>query len=200
MSLEGKKIGFIMTGSFCTFETAFAQMSRLKELGAQVTPIVSYHVANIDSRFGEAEAFIKRAEQICGVPVLDSIPKAEPIGPQKLLDAVLIAPCTGNTLAKLANAITDTPSLMAAKAHMRNGGPLVLAIATNDALGANAKNIGMLLNAKNVFFVPFGQDGPDTKSNSMQARFALVPDTIEAALNGQQLQPVVLGAGECLAE
>lgn len=198
MSLEGKHIGFVLTGSFCTFELAFAQMQRLAELGAEVMPIASYNAVNTDSRFGKGDEFIRKAEEICGAPVVDSIPKAEPIGPQKLLDAVLIAPCTGNTLAKLANAVTDTPALMAAKAHMRNGGPLVLAIASNDALAGNAKNIGMLLNAKNVYFVPFGQDGPGIKDNSLQSKFSLVPEAIEAALEGKQLQPLLLGAMQCL--
>lgn len=198
MSLTGKSIGFAYTGSFCTLDIAFDQMKRLVAMSADVYPIASFNASNIDTRFGSAADFMAKAEDICGKPVISSINKAEPIGPKKLLDVVIIAPCTGNTIAKLANAITDTPVLMAAKAHMRNGRAVVLAIATNDGLGFNARNIGQLLANRNIYFVPYGQDGPDNKEKSLQAKFGLIPDTIEKALEGRQLQPMILGAMECL--
>ena len=200
MSLKDVKVGFALTGSFCTLDIVFKQMRRLVDMGAEVYPITSYNVINNDTRFGKAEDFLARAEEICGRPVMKSKEAAEPIGPKKRLDVVVIAPCTGNTLAKLANAVTDTPALMAAKAHMRNNGKVVLAMATNDGLGLNAQTIGKLMAVKNTYFVRFGQDGPESKEKSFQSRFALIPETIEAALQRRQLQPALLGAKECLTD
>lgn len=173
MNLKGKKIGVAFTGSFCTYEKAFLALEKLVGEGAKVQPIFSEAAKSIDSRFGNAEDFVKRAEQITGEKIMGTIAQAEPIGPQSLLDLLIILPCTGNTIAKLANGITDTPVLMAAKAHLRNEKPLLLSISTNDALGMNMKNIGLLLNAKHVFFVPFGQDNAQKKPNSMVAHTGL---------------------------
>ena len=162
----------------------------------QVVPIVSETVAATDTRFGNAHDFMREMERICGRRVVDSIAKAEPIGPRHLLDVLVICPCTGNTLAKLANGVTDTTVTMAAKAHLRNGGPVVLCPATNDGLAASARNIGVLLDKKNVYFVPFRQDDPAKKPTSLVADFSLVPAAIDAALEGRQLQPVLLGPQE----
>ena len=148
-------------------------------------------IRDSDSRFGNAEDFVAKARSITGKEPMLTIPQAEPIGPKSLLDILVILPCTGNTIAKLANGITDTPALMAAKAHLRNDKPLLISISTNDALGMNMKNIGLLLNAKNIYFVPFGQDNPEKKPNSMIARTELLIPSIEAALNGKQYQPVI---------
>jgi len=196
--LKGKRIGFVITGSHCTVDDVLPSMEALIQNGAVVTPIVSDRVHRIDTRFSTAEQVHERLTGICGKEPLYEIVQVEPIGPQKLLDLVIIAPCTGNTLAKLANAITDGPALMTAKSQLRNGRPVLLAIATNDGLSANAKNIGMLLNAKNVYFVPFGQDNIEVKSNSLQSRFALIPEAACNALVGKQIQPLLLSAGECL--
>lgn len=191
-SLKGTKIGFGFTGSFCMYEKIFEQMEHLHKEGAELIPIFSYASQKTDCRFGKAEDFLKRAEEISGRPPITTIPGAEPIGPNSLLDIMLIAPCTGNTLAKLANGITDTPVLMAAKAHIRNLKPLVLFLSSNDALGMNFKNIGLLFNSKNIYFVPFGQDNFIKKPTSMVAAPELISDTIQAALSGKQLQPVIL--------
>ncbi len=191
-SLKGKKIGFGFTGSFCMYEKIFEQMEHLHREGAELIPIFSNVSQNTDCRFGKAEDFLKRAEEIAGRAPIKTIPAAEPIGPKSLLDVMLIAPCTGNTLAKLANGITDTPVLMAAKAHMRNQKPLVLFLSSNDALGMNFKNIGLLFNSKNIYFVPFGQDNFIKKPTSMVANPELISDTIKEALSGKQLQPVIL--------
>ena len=157
MELQGKKIGVAFTGSFCTYERVFIELKNLVQEGAQVQTIFSNAAQSIDSRFGNAEDFVKEAEKITGIAPMLTIAQAEPIGPKGLLDLLVILPCTGNTIAKLANGITDSPVLMAAKAHLRNERPLLLSISTNDALGMNMKNIGLLLNAKHVYFVPFGQ-------------------------------------------
>lgn len=159
-----------------------------------MTPIVSEAAAANDTRFGPAHEFMREMERICDKRVIDSLVKAEPIGPKKLLDVLVICPCTGNTLAKLANGITDSTVTLAAKAHLRNGRPLVICPATNDALAASAKNIGALLDKKHVYFVPFRQDDPQGKPTSLVADFSLVPDTIAAALEGRQLQPLLLGS------
>lgn len=185
-------IGFAITGSFCTFDKIKQSLKELAEHGAHVIPIFSFHTQNLDNRFGEAEAFMKQVEEIAGHEGIKSIQDAEPIGPKGNLDVIVIAPCTGNTMAKLCTGIVDTPVLMAAKAHLRNEKPLVLSISTNDALGMNFKNIGMLMNMKNIYFVPFGQDNYVKKPNSMIAHVDLIPDTIEAAMNGRQLQPVIV--------
>lgn len=191
-SLKGKKIGFGFTGSFCTYEKIFEQMEYLSKEGAELVPVFSDASQKTDCRFGKSEDFLKRAEEIAGRSPIKTIPAAEPIGPKSLLDAMLIAPCTGNTLAKLANGITDTPVLMAAKAHMRNQKPLILFLSTNDALGMNFKNIGLLFNCKNIYFVPFGQDNYIKKPTSMVSEPKLILATIKEALNGKQIQPAIL--------
>lgn len=184
-------IGFAMCGSFCTFSKVFPVMEVLAE-NHKVFPILSTASSTIDSRFGKAEAFIALAERLCNRSVIRSIADAEPIGPKKLLDALVIAPCTGNTLAKLAHGIADGPVTMAAKSHLRNGRPVIIALSTNDALGAAAENIGKLLARKNYYFVPYRQDDPENKPTSMVADFSLIPQTVEAALEGRQLQPILL--------
>lgn len=191
MKLENKNIGVAFTGSFCTYEKAFDALSALVNEKANVKTIFSEHAAQLDTRFGKAADFLEKAKSITGAPPILTIPDAEPIGPGKLLDLMIILPCTGNTLAKLANGITDSPVLMAAKAHLRNERPLLLAISTNDALGMNMKNIGVLLNAKHIYFVPFGQDAPKGKPNSMVARTESLIPAAEAALEGRQYQPII---------
>lgn len=191
MELQGKKIGVAFTGSFCTYERVFIELKNLVQEGAQVQTIFSNAAQSIDSRFGNAEDFVKEAEKITGIAPMLTIAQAEPIGPKGLLDLLVILPCTGNTIAKLANGITDTPVLMAAKAHLRNEKPLLLSISTKDALGMNMKNIGLLLNAKHVYFVPFGQDNAEKKPNSMIAHTELLVPAAKAALEGKQYQPVI---------
>lgn len=190
-SLEGIKIGMAMCGSFCTFSKAFEQMIKLKAAGAELTPVMSYHASTLDTRFGTAEENIMTAESICGRGVINTIPLAEPVGPKKMFDLLIVCPCTGNTMAKLANGITDTPVTMAVKSHLRNGRPVLIAAATNDALSASAKNIGTLLNIKNIYFVPFRQDDFVKKPCSAVADFSMIPEAAKAALNGRQLQPVL---------
>ena len=192
--MEQVKVGFAFCGSFCTFSMAMTALERVKARFGDVTAIVSEAAAANDTRFGPAHEFMREMERICDKRVIDSLVKAEPIGPQKLLDVLVICPCTGNTLAKLANGVTDSTVTMAAKAHLRNGRPLVICPATNDALAASAKNIGALLDKKHVYFVPFRQDDPQGKPTSVVADFSLVPDTIAAALEGRQLQPLLLGS------
>lgn len=191
MTLEGKEIGFAMTGSFCTFKAMFEQLEELVKAGANVTPIFSNSVQNINCRFGNSKEFYEKAKEITGKTPITTLEGAEPIGPKALLDLVIIAPCTGNTLAKLNYAITDTPVLMAAKAHLRNDRPVVIFVSTNDALSMNFKNIGGLLNYKNLYFVPFRQDNYKSKPNSMVAIPNLILPTIEAALEKKQLQPII---------
>lgn len=191
MEIKGKKVGVAFTGSFCTFEKIFIELKKLVEAGADVYTIFSDSSQKIASRFGTPEEFLKKAEEITGRAPILTIGDAEPIGPKGYLDVLVIFPCTGNTVAKLANGITDTPVLMAAKAHMRNNKPLVISISTNDALGMNMKNIGLLLNAKNVYFVPFGQDNPVKKTNSLIAHTDRLIPTLEDALEGVQIQPVL---------
>ena len=174
MSLSGKKIGIAFTGSFCTYARIFEELEALQKEGAVIQTIFSDSAQSIDSRFGMAESFLKRAEEITGIPPILTIKDAEPIGPKSLLDLLVIFPCTGNTLAKLANGITDTPVLMAAKAH-----------------GLNMKNIGLLINAKNIFFIPFGQDNPVKKPTSLISHPELLIPSIESALNKQQIQPLI---------
>ena len=190
-SLEGIKIGMAMCGSFCTFSKAFEQMIKLKAAGAELTPIMSYHAATLDTRFGTAEENIMTAENICGRGVINTIPLAEPVGPKKMFDLLIVCPCTGNPMAKLAAGITDTPVTMAVKSHLRNGRPVLIAAATNDALSASAKNIGALLNIKNIYFVPFKQDDFVKKPRSAVADFSMIPEAAKAALNGRQLQPIL---------
>lgn len=191
MQFNGLKIGFAVTGSHCTLHEITGVMQQLVDKGVDVTPIISYSVESMDTRFGKAEDWKKTFQEITQKEPIHTIPDAEPVGPQKLFDCIVIAPCTGNTLAKLANGITDTPVLMAAKAHLRNQRPLVIAISTNDGLGLNARNIGMLLTAKNVYFVPFGQDNPKAKANSLVAHMNMVPEAVLMACQGKQIQPVL---------
>ena len=176
VDLSNRNIGYGITGSFCTFAKTRKEIQRLTEMGAHVIPIFSYQTQNCDTRFGTAKEFMEEVCDITGNPGIRTLQEAEPIGPKGYLDVMVIAPCTGNSAAKLANAITDTPVLMAAKAHMRNGKPLVIAISTNDALGASFKNIGMLMNTKHIYFVPFAQDNYEKKPNSMVAKMELLPD------------------------
>ncbi len=192
MSLHGKRVGFALTGSHCTLEKVFPHLQRLVAEGADVLPIVSEAVATTETRFGTPESWLNRLYQITGKRPLRRIAEVEPVGPQKLVDVLVVAPCTGNTMAKLANGITDTPVLMACKAHLRNQRPVVLAISTNDGLGMNAKNLGLLLNTRNIYFVPFGQDNPDAKPNSLDSDLGLLVPAIEAALSGRQLQPILI--------
>lgn len=196
MNLKDRKIGIAFTGSFCTFDDAFTQLETLVKEGADVYPIFSFSAGSIDSRFGRSESFLRRAEEICGKKVINTIASAEPIGPKGYLDILAILPCTGNTIAKLAGGITDTPTLMAAKAHLRNEKPLVLSVSTNDALSMNLKNIGMLMNIKHIYFVPFGQDNPEKKPNSMVAHTDQLIPTLKKALEHKQLQPVVISPFE----
>lgn len=193
MTLENKQIGVALTGSFCTFNQVFPQLEALVADGARVQTIFSGASQTTDSRFGHADDFMQKAKEITGLWPLLTIPQAEPIGPKSLLDILIILPCTGNTAAKLANGITDTPVLMAAKAHLRNEKPLLISLSTNDALAMNMKNIGLLLNAKHIYFVPFGQDDPMKKPNSMVANVDLLIPAAKAALEGKQLQPIILG-------
>ena len=185
------EIGFAMCGSFCTFSNVFPIMEEIAKYH-HVTPIFSQASASIDSRFGTAENHLHNAEAICGVKALRSIEAVEPIGPKKLLDALIIAPCTGNTLAKLAHSIADTPVTMAAKSHLRNGRPVIVAVSTNDALAGAAENIGRLLARKNYYFVPFRQDDCIGKPTSLVADFNKIPDTLNLALEGRQIQPILL--------
>lgn len=184
-------IGFALCGSFCTFASVFSVMENLAHTH-QVTPIFSHSAYTIDSRFGTAKEHIRKAAEICGKEPLYTIAQVEPIGPKKLLDVLVIAPCTGNTLAKLAHGIADGPVTMAAKSHLRNGRPVVVAVSTNDALSGAAENIGRLLNRKNYYFVPFGQDDPEKKPNSMVADFTRIPQTVTLAASGRQIQPIII--------
>lgn len=192
MQLSKINIGFAITGSFCTFDKIKKELLNLVDLGANVIPIFSYNAATIDSRFGVAKEFVEEVEKITGNIAILTIEKAEPLGPKGLIDILIIAPCTGNTIAKLSNSITDTPVLMAAKAHLRNNKPLVISISTNDALGLNLKNIGTLLSSKGVYFVPFGQDNFALKPKSMVAHVEMIADTLEKALDGEQIQPILV--------
>ena len=192
--MEQITIGFAVCGSFCTHARAVRALEELHAAYGQIVPIVSETTAATDTRFGRAHDLMREMERICGRRVIDTIAKAEPIGPGKLLDVLVICPCTGNTLAKLAAGITDSSVTMAAKAHLRNGRPLVIAVATNDGLASSAKNIGALLDKKNVYFVPFRQDDPEGKPTSLVADFDRIPETVEAAMAGRQVQPVLLGS------
>ena len=190
--MEETRVGFALTGSFCTLDNALRAMEETAARYPNILPILSETTAATDTRFGRAEAFRQRAETACGRRAMTSIPEVEPIGPKGLLDVLVIAPCTGNTLAKLAHGITDTAVTMAAKSHLRCGRPVVIAFSTNDGLSASAKNIGELLNRKHYYFVPFGQDDPEKKPTSLAADFELIGKTVEAALEGKQLQPLLL--------
>lgn len=190
--MRKERIGFAMSGSFCTHEKVLEALRALTERYETVIPIVSETVSVTDTRFGDAEELLEALYQMTGKEPLDDIPSVEPIGPKGLLDVLVIAPATGNTIAKLAAGITDTAVTMAAKAHLRNGRPVVVAVASNDGLSAGAKNIGELLVRKNYYFVPFGQDDAERKPCSLMADFMKIPETVEAALRGEQIQPVLL--------
>lgn len=188
--MQKLKVGFALCGSFCTIEDAVKQIEFLSNIDLELYPIMSEIVASSDTRFTKAEELKQRVRDICQRNIITSIVAAEPIGPKRMLDALIVCPCTGNTLAKLANGITDSAVTMAVKAHLRNNRPVILAIATNDALGGSAKNIGMLMNTKNIYFVPFRQDDPISKEKSVIADFSLVYDTLTDAMNGKQKTPL----------
>lgn len=192
MGLRGKKIGFAITGSSCNFSKVFPEIEKLVEEGADVYPIISGAVNTFDTRFGTADEWKERLRIITGKELIKTIVEAEPVGPKLNLDILVVVPCTGNTAGKLANGITDTPVTMGVKAHLRNNKPVVLGVATNDGLGASAKNLGILINMKHIYFVPIGQDNPENKPKSLVADFSKLKDTIESALNGEQIQPVLL--------
>ncbi|SEF59637.1 dipicolinate synthase subunit B [Paenibacillus sp. UNC499MF] len=192
MNWNGITVGFALTGSHCTLEEIMPQIQRFIDAGAAVVPIVSQSVLTTDTRFGNAVDWQKQLKDMTGSDPIATIVEAEPLGPSKKLDVMVIAPCTGNTTSKLANAMTESPVLMAAKAQMRNQRPLVLAISTNDGLGLNSANIAKLLVTKNIYFVPFGQDAPEAKPNSLVARMDLILEACEAALSGKQLQPMII--------
>lgn len=192
MELEGKRIGFAITGSFCTFDRIMPVVEQLVAIGAEVTPILSYAAANHDTRFMKATELKHFLCVTTGNEIIYDLVHAEPIGPQRLLDLVIIAPCTGNTLAKLALGVTDTPVLLAAKAHLRNGGPVLIAVSTNDALSANAKNLGLLLNTRNIYFVPYRQDDSKKKCTSIVADMNQIVPAAQLALEGKQIQPMML--------
>ena len=190
--MRTETLGFALCGSFCTFEPVLAALTRLSREYETVQPIMSAAAGSIDSRFGASADFRARIEAICRRPIWDSLSQVEPIGPKKLLDLLVIAPCTGNTLAKLATGLADTPVSLACKAHLRNGRPVVLAVSTNDGLAANARSIGTLLDRKHLYFVPFGQDDATRKPTSLVADMARIPETVAAALEGRQLQPMLV--------
>lgn len=190
--LEGKNIGFCMTGSFCTFKNVIEQIKELKKTGANIIPIMSFNSYNLDTKFGKASEFIKTIEDITENKIINTIQGAEPIGPKQMTDIIVIIPCTGNTLAKLANGITDTPVLMATKSNLRNGNNVVIGVSTNDGLSGSAQNIGKLLNRRNFYFVPFRQDNPITKPRSLVFDPKLIIKTIELALENEQIQPILL--------
>lgn len=192
MELSGARIGFALTGSFCTFKQVLPQVERLSALGAEVIPIVSGAVGATNTRFGAADYWLSQLAELTKHDVLKTIAEVEPIGPKSLLDVLVVAPCTGNTISKLANGIADGPVPLAVKAHLRNERPVVIAVSTNDGLGTNAKNIGVLLNSKGIYFVPFGQDAPLEKHNSLVAKMDLIPETVALAMEGKQIQPLVI--------
>lgn len=192
MDLKNKKIGIVMTGSFCTFSKVIEQIKVLVKMGADVIPIMSFNSYNLDTKFGKAEEIINEIEYITNKKILNTIQGVEPIGPKKMTDIMLVAPCSGNTLAKLANGITDTPAVMAVKSHLRNGNPVVIAVSTNDGLSGSAENIGKLLNRANYFFVPIRQDNPITKPRSLVFDDKYIVKTLESALDREQIQPILL--------
>lgn len=192
IELEGKRIGFGVTGSHCTYEKVYPELQRLVETGADVVPVVSYTVQNTDSKFGKAKDHIEKIESITGKKVIGTIPDAEPLGPKMPLDLMIIAPMTGNTMSRLANAITDTPVLMAAKATIRNRHPVLLGIATNDALGMNGVNLMRLMNSKLFYFIPFGQDDPYKKSTSLVAKLPMLIPAAQKSLQNEQIQPIIV--------
>ena len=190
MDVSYLNIGFALTGSFCTFSKVLPEIQRLVDMGAEVYPIMSEMAYSTDTRFGEAEYFRRPIENMTGRKIIHSITDAEPIGPRHYLDVLVVAPCTGNTIAKIANGITDSTVTMASKAHLRNARPLVITVSTNDGLGSSAKNIGMLMNMQNVYFVPFNQDDPIKKPNSLVADMTKIAPAVECALDKAQIQPM----------
>lgn len=190
--LDGLNLGVAFCGSFCTFSKAIKNLEELTQLGINVFPIMSYNAYETSTRFGESSAIINQIENISQRQIIHTLTAAEPLGPKNMIDALLIAPCTGNTLAKLNHAITDTPVLLAAKSLMRNGKPIIITLATNDGLGASLKNIGDLLNKKGVYFVPLGQDDPIQKPYSLVADFSQIQSTLSNALIGKQIQPLLI--------
>lgn len=192
LSLEDKKIGFVLTGSFCTFSKTIPKMKELIEKGAEVIPIMSFNSYNLDTKFGKAQDFINEIEEITEKKIIHTIQEAEPIGPKRLTDIMVVAPCSGNTMAKLACDIIDTPATMAVKSHLRNNLPVVIAPSTNNGLSGNAKNIGILLNRKHYYFVPFRQDNPITKPRSIVFDSEYIVKTIESALEHEQIEPILL--------
>ncbi len=189
--MENIRLGYAFCGSFCTFKESLKALKELKNQGYEITPIMSSIAYSTDTRFGKAKDFISQIEEICQSSIIHTIPGAEPIGPKNLLDIIVVSPCTGNTLAKIALGVTDTPVTMAVKAHLRNNKPVVLSIATNDALGASAKNLGLLHNTKNIFFTPYTQDDPFGKNNSLVCDFKKIPETVKLALKNRQIEPVL---------
>ena len=196
LTLTGKTIGFGLTGSHCTLSRVFVLLEELVRLGADVVPVVSEAVATTATRFGTPDDWLGELRRVTGKEPLRTISEVEPFGPEKRLDVMVVAPCTGNTLAKLANGITDTPVTMACKAHLRNQRPVVLSISTNDGLGMNARNLGVLLNTRHVYFVPFGQDNPEVKPNSLDSDLGQLVPAVEAALEGRQIQPLLVQRAE----
>ncbi|HHV59932.1 MAG TPA: dipicolinate synthase subunit B [Clostridiaceae bacterium] len=192
MSLKNLNVGFAVTGSFCTFAKIIPVIKQLLDEGADVHPIVSETVNSTDTRFGTAKDFMNKLVELTGKKVISSIVDAEPIGPKSLLDVLVIAPCTGNTLAKIANGISDSAVTMACKAQLRNQRPVIIAISTNDGLSGNAQNIGIVLNRKNIYMVPFGQDDPKNKQNSLVADYSKIIPTILHALEGRQIHPILI--------
>lgn len=192
LNLKDKKIGFVLTGSFCTFSKIIPKMKELIEKGAEVIPIMSFNSYNLDTKFGKAQDFINEIEEITGKKIIHTIQEAEPIGPKRLTDIMVVAPCSGNTMAKLACDIIDTPATMAVKSHLRNNLPVVIAPSTNNGLSGNAKNIGILLNRKHYYFVPFRQDNPITKPRSIVFDSEYIVKTIESALEHEQIEPILL--------
>ena len=192
MEVTGKRIGFVLTGSFCTFSKVLPKMKELIKKGAEIIPIMSFNSYNLDTKFGKAKDFIDEIEEMTGKKIIHTIQDAEPIGPKKMTDIMVIAPCSGNTMAKLACDIIDTPATMSAKSHLRNNNPLVIAPSTNNGLSGNAENIGKLLNRKNYYFVPFKQDNPITKPRSIVFDAEYIIKTIEYALEGKQISPILL--------
>ena len=192
MDVKGKKIGFVLTGSFCTFKKVIPKIKEMIKLGADILPIMSFNSYNLDTKFGKAEDFINEIEEITNKKIIHTITEAEPIGPKKMTDIMVIAPCSGNTMAKLSCDIIDTPAVMAAKSHLRNNRPLVIAPSTNNGLSGNAENIGKLLNRKNYYFVPFRQDNPITKPRSIVFDAEYIIKTIKYALDGEQISPILI--------
>ena len=184
------KLAFAMCGSFCTMSTAIDQMENLTKLDYDILPIMSFNAYSLDTKFGKAKDFIERIENICSKKILKSLVDVEPIGPQNLADIMIVCPCTGNTLSKICRATTDTPVTLGVKSHLRVQKPVVISLATNDALGASAVNLGKALNTKYLYFVPLSQDDYIKKPASLVANFELVPETLKCALNGNQIQPI----------